>query len=176
MGTNMAQAMANAAANAKSPNALEQRNQAAANQARVASSKDQPMPATNDDVLAKMAAMEANMARMMALVEQKDAQIAELKAAKPAGKVKAEKPAATPENESITVKGNILTITVDLSKNTGKHTANGANLIVAQQNSAVGPYKFEYAGKAHWLSCMVCRPEENASELRKAYKASKASK
>lgn len=146
------------------------RNTAAANRARVAASKNAAMPATNDDVMAQVAAMQAQMAQMMALVQQKDAQIAELKKAAP---VKKEKPAPAPENMSITVSGSTLTIKVDLSKDTGKDTANGANRIIAQQNSAVGPYKFEHAGKEHWLSCCVAYAHPNAKELRAAYKASK---
>lgn len=119
---------------------------------------------------AMMQAQQAQMAQLSSLLTQRDEQIAELKAAKPA---KAEKPAPEPQNMGISVKGSILTITVDLSKNTGKYTANGANLIIAQQNSAVGPYHITYAGKDHWVSCCVARPEDNAKELRAAYRAAK---
>ncbi|HEX7736398.1 MAG TPA: hypothetical protein VF458_16210 [Ktedonobacteraceae bacterium] len=127
-----------------------------------------PEPAI--DVAAQLAQMQAMMQALMDTNAQLAQQNAELKAAKPA---KAEKPAPSPENMSITVKGNLLTIVVDLSKDTGKHTANGANLIIAQQNSAVGPYHITYAGKDHWLSCCVARPEDNAKELRAAYRAAK---
>jgi hypothetical protein len=85
------------------------------------------------------------------------------------------KPAPTPENMTIAQEGDELVIRVKLSKDTGKHTANGANLIIAQQSTG-GPYKFSHKGRDMWLSCMVAEPESNAAELRKAYRASKASK
>lgn len=143
----------------------------AANANRNAAPAPAPAP---DDILAQLAAMQA----MMQTLANTNAELlkanAALKAEKPAEKPA--KPAPAPENMGIVVKGNIMTITIDLSKDTGKDTANGANRIIAQQNSAVGPYTFEHAGKKHWLSCSVGRPYDNAAELRKAYKAAKSGK
>ena len=125
----------------------------------------------SDPMAEQLAAMQQQMAQFAALLAQKDEQIAELKKAGPAKK--AEKPAPSPENMTIDLSGSILTIRVDLSKSTGKKTANGANEIIAQQNAAVGPYHVTYAGKDHWLSCCIARPLDNAKELRAAYRASK---
>lgn len=139
MSTNMQDAIAKASANAKAPSAVDARNAQAAqaaNARKVAtpptpdtSTFTQPAynPASTPDFAAQLAAMQQAMQEQMAqqmaqfqaqtalLIAQKDAQIAELKTAKPAKAEKAPTIAAKHVTYTHDPKKNTLTLVIDLS-------------------------------------------------------------